>query len=245
VFTIQQAKSARFKAVTGVMAIAAAVWSAALPAGEDDPAQATVMLKKGDSIIFFGDSLTALAGQEAPKEHVTKGYVRIVRETLEKKHPDQEIRVDWVATGGHTVPDLLNRVEKDVIAKRPTIVVIQIGCNDARRIPKETFKTSLEELIDKLQGAGIQVIQCSLTSVGEKHDGTNRDDEKLEEFAQAEREVAKAKKVPLNDLRKAFVEYWKKNNPDNQPSGVLTYDGNHFNQKGMDFVAEQMLKKFK
>jgi lysophospholipase L1-like esterase len=245
VFTIQQAKSARFKAVTGVMAIAAAVWSAALPAGEDDPAQATVMLKKGDSIIFFGDSLTALAGQEAPKEHVTKGYVRIVRETLEKKHPDQEIRVDWVATGGHTVPDLLNRVEKDVIAKRPTIVVIQIGCNDARRIPKETFKTSLEELIDKLQGAGIQVIQCSLTSVGEKHDGTNRDDEKLEEFAQVERDVAKAKKVPLNDLRKAFVEYWKKNNPDNQPSGVLTYDGNHFNQEGMDFVAEQMLKKFK
>jgi isoamyl acetate esterase len=245
VFTIQQAKSARFKAVTGVMAIAAAVWSAALPAGEDDPAQATVMLKKGDSIIFFGDSLTALAGQEAPKEHVTKGYVRIVRETLEKTHADHQVKVDWVATGGHTVPDLLNRVEKDVIAKKPTIVVIQIGCNDARRIPKVTFKTSLEELIDKLQGAGIQVIQCSLTSVGEKHDGTNRDDEKLEEFAQIEREVAIAKKVPLNDLRKAFVEYWKKNNPDNQPSGVLTYDGNHFNQKGMDFVAEQMLKKFK
>jgi len=245
VFTIQQAKSARFKAVTGVMAIAAAVWSAALPAGEDDPAQATVMLKKGDSIIFFGDSLTALAGQEAPKEHVTKGYVRIVRETLEKTHADHQVKVDWVATGGHTVPDLLNRVEKDVIAKKPTIVVIQIGCNDARRIPKETFKTSLEELIDKLQGAGIQAIQCSLTSVGEKHDGTNRDDERLEEFAQVEREVAIAKKVPLNDLRKAFVEYWKKNNPDNQPSGVLTYDGNHFNQKGMDFVAEQMLKKFK
>jgi len=227
------------------MAIAAAVWSAALPAGEDDPAQATVMLKKGDSIIFFGDSLTALAGQEAPKEHVTKGYVRIVRETLEKTHADHQVKVDWVATGGHTVPDLLNRVEKDVIAKKPTIVVIQIGCNDARRIPKETFKTSLEELIDKLQGAGIQAIQCSLTSVGEKHDGTNRDDERLEEFAQVEREVAIAKKVPLNDLRKAFVEYWKKNNPDNQPSGVLTYDGNHFNQKGMDFVAEQMLKKFK
>jgi lysophospholipase L1-like esterase len=29
------------------------------------------------------------------------------------------------------------------------------------------------------------------------------------------------------------------------PSGILTYDGNHFNQKGHDFVAEQMLKKFK
>ena len=203
-----------------------------------------VSLQAGDRIIFFGDSLTALAGQEAPKQHVTKGYVRIVRETLQETHKDRPVEVKWVATGGHTVPDLLKRVDKDVIAKRPTIVVIQIGCNDARRIPKESFQASLEELIDRLQQANIQVVQCTLTSVGEKHDGTNKDDPKLDEFAQIEREVARAKNVPLNDLRKAFVAYWKANNPDNQPNGILTYDGNHFNQAGHQFVAEQMLKKF-
>jgi lysophospholipase L1-like esterase len=136
-------------------------------------------------------------------------------------------------------------VDNDVIAKKPTIVVIQIGCNDARRIPKEQFKASLEELIDRLQKANIQVVQCTLTSVGEKHDGTNKDDPKLEEFAEVERQVAKAKNVPLNDLRKAFVAHWKKNNPDNKPSGILTYDGNHFNDAGHRFVAEQMLRKFK
>jgi lysophospholipase L1-like esterase len=212
---------------------------------EDDLAAKQVVLKQGDRIIFFGDSLTSLAGEEKPKEHVSKGYVRIVRETLQAKHPDKAIEVDWVATGGHTVPDLLKRVDADVIAKRPTIVVIQIGCNDARRIPKATFRTGLEELIDKLQKAGIQVVQCSLTSVGEKHDGTNKDDPKLDEFAEVAREVANARQVPLNDLRKAFVNHWKKSNPDNKPSGILTYDGNHFNQKGMDFVAKQMLAKFK
>ncbi len=211
----------------------------------DEPATKQVELKKGDRIIFFGDSLTDMGGREVPKEHVTKGYVRIVRETLAEKHKDKGIEVDWVATGGHTVPDLLKRVDKDVIAKKPTIVVIQIGCNDARRIPKETFKSSLEELIDKLQKEKIQVIQCTLTSVGEKHDGTNKDDPKLDEFAVVEREVAKAKGVPLNDLREAFVSHWKKNNPDNKPNGILTYDGNHFNQAGMEFVAARMLSKFK
>jgi lysophospholipase L1-like esterase len=219
--------------------------SAQARAADEDVADKKVELKKGDRIIFFGDSLTALAGKEEPKEHVTKGYVRIVRETLHEKHKDKDIEVDWVATGGHTVPDLLKRVDKDVIAKKPTIVVIQIGCNDARRLPKEQFKAGLEELIDKLQKSNIQVIQCTLTSVGEKHDGTNKDDAKLEEFAAVEREVAKEKKVPLNDLRKAFVARWKKNNPDNKPSGILTYDGNHFNDAGHRFVAEQMLKKFK
>jgi lysophospholipase L1-like esterase len=206
-----------------------------------DPTTMKVQLKKGDRIIFFGDSLTALAGQEAPKQHVTKGYVRFVREAL----ADKGVEVDWVATGGHTVPDLIKRVDKDVIAKKPTIVVIQIGCNDARRIPKDTFRTSLEELIDRLQKAEIQVVQCTLTSVGEKHDGSNNDDPKLDEFAAIEREVAKEKKVPLTDLRKAFVAHRKTNNPDNKGSGILTYDGNHFNDAGHRFVAEQMLKRFK
>ncbi len=218
--------------------------SASLRADED-PAKKQVELKRGDRIIFFGDSLTFLAGKEEPKKHVSKGYVRIVRETLQETHKDKNIEVDWVATGGHTVPDLLKRVDRDVIAKKPTIVVIQIGCNDARRLPIEQFKTSLEELIDRLQKANIQVIQCTLTSVGEKHDGTNKDDAKLEAFAEVEHQVARAKQVPLNDLRKAFVAYWKKHNPDNKPNNILTYDGNHFNDAGHKFVAEQMLKKFK
>ncbi len=212
---------------------------------DEDVASRQVELKQGDRILFFGDSLTNLAGEEKPKEHVSKGYVRIVRETLQEKYKDKNLEVDWVATGGHTVPDLLERLDRDVLAKRPTIVVIQIGCNDARRIPKEKFRASLEELIDRLHKAGVQVVQCSLTSVGEKYDGTNKDDPKLDEFAQVEREIAKAKNVPLNDLRKAFVAYWKANNPDNKPSGILTYDGNHFNQKGHEFVAEQMLGKFR
>jgi isoamyl acetate esterase len=212
---------------------------------QEDMASKQVDLKDGDRIIFFGDSLTNRAGEEKPKEHVSKGYVRIVRDVLHEKHKDKHIDVDWVATGGHTVPDLLERVDRDVIAKKPTIVVIQIGCNDARRIPKETFEASLVQLIDKLRASDIQVVQCSLTSVGEKHDGTNKDDPKLDEFAEVERKIANAKRVPLVDLRKAVVAYWKKNNLDNRSSGVLTYDGNHFNQKGHDFVAEQMLSKFK
>ncbi len=204
----------------------------------DDPTAALVPLKRGDHILFFGDSLTAGALG-------AKGYVTIVRDTMTKKNPDLDLQVSAVATGGHTVPDLLKRLDKDVLTKKPTIVVIQIGCNDARRIPKDTFKSGLEELIDRLHKADIRVIQCSLTSVGEKHDGTNKDDVKLEAFAQVAREVAKDKKVPLNDLRKAFVEYWKKNNPDHKTSGFLTYDGNHFNDTGHQFVAEQMMKKFR
>src|SRR5262245_12826766 len=226
--------------------LALAALALAAPAFAADDAPTTIELKKGDHILFFGDSLTALAGQEKPKEHVTKGYVRIVRETLEEKHRDMKLTVSWVATGGHTVADLLKRVDKDVIAKMPTVVFIQIGVNDANRgVTKEKFKSQLEELIGKLQRADARVVLCSLTSLGEKYDGSNRIDKRLDELAEVARAVAKERKIPLNDLRKAFVDYWKKHNTENTASGLLTYDGNHFNQKGMEYVAEQMLKKLR
>ncbi|HJZ91615.1 MAG TPA: hypothetical protein VKE40_12140 [Gemmataceae bacterium] len=50
--------------------------------------------------------------------------------------------------------------------------------------------------------------------------------------------MAKGKGVPLNDFRRAFVEHWRKNNPDHKPSGILTYEGNHFYDTGHRFVAE-------
>jgi lysophospholipase L1-like esterase len=212
---------------------------AAASSAAPDPTAAIVTLKKGDRILFFGDSLTALA--LGPK-----GYVSLVRDTLKKKHPNLSLEILAVATGGHRVTDLLKRVDRDVISKKPTVVFIQIGVNDANGgVTPEQLKSQLEQLIGKLQKAGARVILCSLTSLGEKYDGSNRIDKKLDALAEVARQVARQRNIPLNDLRKAFVTYWKKNNPENKDRGILTYDGNHFNATGHQFVAKEMLKKLK
>src|SRR5262249_36493343 len=125
------------------------------------------------------------------------------------------------------------------------IVVIQGGVPDALRYKRDRFKTGLEELIESLQKGGARVVVCSCTSLGEKRDGSNRIDKNLDELAEVARDVARARKLPLNDLRKVFKDYWKKHNPDNKASWILTHDGNHFNVAGNRFVAEQMLKMFK
>jgi lysophospholipase L1-like esterase len=215
--------------------------TASLAAADDDPAQKQIELKKGDKIIFFGDSLTALAVKDKNVPE-GKGYVPLVREALK----DKGVEVDAVATGGHKVTDLLARVDKDVIGKKPTIVVIQIGVNDmSRGVTPDMFKSQLEELIDKLQKGGAQVVLCSCTCRVEGYKPDDAMDKKLDALADVARGLAKDKKLPLNDLRKAFIEYWKKNNPENKPKGFLTYDGNHWTETGHKFVAEQMLKKFK
>jgi len=205
------------------------------------PASRQVRLKKGDRIIFFGDSLTALAVKDA---HVPegKGYVPVVRAALK----DREVDVDAVATGGHKVTDLLERVDQDVLAKKPAIVVIQIGVNDASAgVTPELFKAQLEELIGKLQQGGARVIQCTCTCRIEGYDPENAMDKKLDALAEVARGIASEKQLPLVDLRQAFIDYWKANNPENKPKGFLTYDGNHWTETGHKYVAEQMLKKFK
>ena len=217
------------------------VWGASARAQDEDPAQKTIALKQGDKVLFFGDSLTALAikDKNVPEG---KGYVPLVREAMKEKG----VEVDAVATGGHKVTDLLKRVDADVIAKKPTIVVIQIGVNDAgANVTPEMFKAQLEELIDRLQKGGAQVIQCSCTCRIEGYSAENAMDKKLDALADVARGIAKEKKLQLVDLRKAFLEYWKANNPENKPKGFLTYDGNHWTEVGHRYVADQMLKKFK
>lgn len=218
-------------------------WCAVTGAQDADPAEKTVELKKGDKIIFFGDSLTALAVKDRNVPE-GKGYVPLVREALKAKG----VEVDAVATGGHKVTDLLKRVDKDVIEKKPTFVVIQIGVNDASRgVTPDEFRSQLLELIGKLQAGGAQVLQCTCTCRIEGYNLENEKgmDKKLDALAEVARGIAKEKKLPLVDLRKAFIDYWKKNNPDNQPKGFLTYDGNHWTETGHQYVSEQMLKKFK
>jgi len=206
-----------------------------------DPASRQVQLKKGDRIIFFGDSLTALAIKD-PNVPEGKGYVPLVRAALK----DHEIEVDAVATGGHKVTDLLKRVDEDVLSKKPTLVVIQIGVNDASAgVTPELFKVQLEELIGKLQHGGARVVQCTCTCRIEGYNAENAMDKKLDALAEVARGIAKEKQLALVDLRKAFIDFWKVNNPENKPKGVLTYDGNHWTETGHKYVAEQMLKKFK
>jgi lysophospholipase L1-like esterase len=206
-----------------------------------NPASRQIQLKKGDRIIFFGDSLTALAVKD-PNVPEGKGYVPLVRAALK----EAGIEVDAVATGGHKVTDLLKRVDGDVLAKKPTIVVIQIGVNDASAgVTPELFKAQLEELIGKLQQGGAQVMQCTCTCRIEGYDPGNAMDKKLDALAEVARTIATEKQLPLVDLRKAFIDYWKTHNPENKPRGFLTYDGNHWTETGHQYVAEQMLKKFK
>jgi lysophospholipase L1-like esterase len=203
----------------------------------------TKPLAKGDRIVFFGDSITQAA--VGPK-----GYITVIGQNLAAKHPDLGVELIGAGISGNKVPNLQARVDKDVIAKTPTMVVIYIGINDvwhgekdpARGTDPEKFEAGLREVIGKITAAGAQVVLCTPSVIGEKKDGGNPLDAKLDQYSDISRELAAELKLPLCDLRKAFVDYLKDHNPDNAEKGILTSDRVHLNEAGNKFVAATMLK---
>jgi isoamyl acetate esterase len=200
-------------------------------------------LKKGERIVFLGDSITQ--GGVAPK-----GYVTLIKNALQEKHKDLGIEVIGAGVSGNKVPDLQKRLQKDVLDQKPTLVVIYIGINDVwhgekdptKGTSKEDYEAGLKEVIGKCTAAGARVVLCTPSVIGEKPEGGNTLDSKLDEYADISRKVAKDLKVELCDLRQAFLDYEKANNPDKKESGVLTGDRVHLNDAGNKFVAETLLK---
>ena len=197
-------------------------------------------VKAGDRIVFLGDSITQ--GGVGPN-----GYVTLVKQQLENLSLDPAVEVIGAGISGNKVPDLQNRLERDVLNKKPTIVVIYIGINDVwhsesgRGTSKENFEKGLKEIIQKIRDAGAKVILCTASVIGEKNDGSNKLDKMLDEYCDVSRAVAAETKVQLLDLRKAFLAHSLANNKDNKESGILTSDRVHLNAAGNRFVANQML----
>ncbi|RJP70693.1 MAG: G-D-S-L family lipolytic protein [Ignavibacteriales bacterium] len=199
-------------------------------------------LKENDRIIFFGDSITQLG--ENPG-----GYVRLVRDSLTSKYKNLNLEIIGAGISGHKVPDLIARLDKDVLSKQPTIVVIYIGINDVWHwdlkidgTTKEKFEEGLKFLIGKINENNARVILCTPSVVGERSDSLNKLDKMLDEYADISRRVAKETGSSLCDLRSAFLEYELANNPKQLHEGILTYDGVHLSAEGNRFVAKKMIE---
>ncbi len=200
------------------------------------PSRAMAQQEVAQRIVFLGDSITQAGDRPG-------GYVALVREEI----GSDKVQVIGAGISGNRVPDLQKRLQKDVLDKDPTMVVIYIGINDVwhsrsgRGTSAEDFESGLRELVAKIKNKGARVILCTATVIGEKTDGSNSLDQMLDQYCAISRKVASDTGVTLLDLRKAFVEHLKTHNPENRSKGILTTDEVHLNAAGNRFLAEQML----
>ena len=154
---------------------------------------------------------------------------------------------------------------------KPDYVLVQFGHNDQpghgskrETDPKTTYKANMERYVDEGRAAGIQVIL--VTSLSRREWGADgKIHSSLAPYAEAVRQIASEKHVPLIDLQARSIELYdklgkaeilklspKKNaDPNSKNSDTASavnegYDGTHLNAKGSEvigrIVADEMIK---
>jgi lysophospholipase L1-like esterase len=196
-------------------------------------------------VIFFGDSITEAGVKPG-------GYVLKVADLAAKENKSAQYDFIGSGIGGNKVYDLYLRLEDDVLSKNPDVVVIYIGVNDVWHKQShgtgtdyDKFEKFYNALIKKIQAKGAKIILATPAVVGERTDFSNELDGDLNRYSSLIRSIARNNNLPLVDLRKAFLEYNKANNPENKESGILTTDRVHLNDKGNELVATEMWKAIK
>jgi lysophospholipase L1-like esterase len=202
---------------------------------------ASAMLKQDvKKILFFGDSITQAGVKPG-------GYIALIGDGLKTKGLADKYQLIGAGIGGNKVYDLYLRMDDDVIAKHPDVVVIWVGVNDVWH--KASFGTGTDAdkfekfyiaIIKKLQAKNIRVILCTPATIGERTDFSNQQDGDMNRYSQIIRDLATKNNCELLDLRKIFLEYNLQNNPENKESGILTLDRVHLNDKGNQLVADKM-----
>jgi lysophospholipase L1-like esterase len=191
-------------------------------------------------IVFFGDSITQAGVNEG-------GYIRRVDTLIAKAGLSDRYETIGKGIGGNKIYDLFLRMDADVLALKPDIVVVYVGVNDVWH--KSSFGTGTdyekfghfyEAVVGRLKSAGIRVILATPAVIGEKTDHSNEQDGDLNHYSNWIRRYAADNGLSLVDLRKTFLEYNLRNNPANVEKGILTTDRVHLNEKGNQVVAEAM-----
>lgn len=191
-----------------------------------------IKVQSGQKVAFLGDSITQF-GWERPG-----GYVRLVVAGLDSVG----VKVVPVPAGisGNTSRDMLARVDRDVISKKPDWMTLSCGVNDVwhglNGVDLPTYKTNMAAIVDKAQAAGIKVMILTATVIQE---GDNPFNQKLVAYNDYLRELAKEKNLPLADLNTNFWTYLKAPH-----TGGLTVDGVHMNPKGNMLMARGILDAF-
>ena len=198
--------------------------------------------EKKKKVVFFGDSITQAAVEKG-------GYIDVLQNMITEKGAADKFELNGAGISGNKIYDLYLRIEKDVLDKKPDVVVIWVGVNDVWHKSSSGTGTDFDKfgrfydaVVKKIQQGGAKVIVVTPAAIGEKNDYSNSQDGDLNGYSSWLRKYVKDNGLGLVDLRTIFHEYSLAHNPDNLSKGILTSDGVHLNPKGNALVAEEMWK---
>ena len=198
---------------------------------------AEILVKSGESIAFLGDSITQF-GANGPG-----GYVRLVASGLAAQGID--VTVIPAGVSGNKSNDMLARLDKDVLSKKPTWMTLSCGVNDVwhgdKGVSLDAYKRNIIEILNRCQQAGVKVVVLTATQINLPI--TNPENVKLADYNAFLRATAIARNLPLADLNAAMVAEQETLEKEGNKR-TLTGDGVHMNLFGNLVMAKGVLTTF-
>ena len=160
------------------------------------------LLKDGDRVVFFGDSITT--------QHT---WTRDVEAYVKLRRPEWSVTFINAGVGGNTAADGLARMDVDVFAHRPTLVLVNFGMNDAGFPPGTdgaAFEKNVTEIFDRLAKAKVRAVWIDTSpfdvdGLGPKHWGRAKQ-QRIEEEVSFAHKLGADRKLPVVEWQKPLTD---------------------------------------
>jgi acyl-CoA thioesterase-1 len=212
----------------------------AQPACPSAPAEQPIMLPHFHAallhdlegiIVTLGSSST----RGAMASDIAHAYPAVLQQVLSAGLADSHIAVINRGISGQDAPEELARIDRDVLAIRPQLVIWQVGANGAlRKSDPEAFRQMVTEGVQRIQAAGADVVLMD-------NQQTPRllamADESV--FDQTLAQVAKETGTALFS-RRALMRTWQRHGV--ELADFIAPDGLHHNDRGYFCVAQALAR---
>lgn len=203
-------------------------------------------------IVALGDSITNGTGLSGVSEAQT--FREIVRRELAARLR-KSVEVINAGVNGDVATQAVHRLQRDVLDRKPDIVTIMFGGNEAGfyrpetggfsdtpRVPREHFKAAVAGLVDRFRAGRIAVVLLTCPPMTERYWGMHLDAYQkqginflVKDYAQAVRDVAAEKNVALVDVYNAFQQ---------DPARLDCFpDGLHPDARGHRLIADLLVER--
>jgi len=208
-------------------------------------------LPEGARILFQGDSITD-GGRSRNDDwnHVMgHGYAYLLASRLCFDYPEKNYHFFNRGISGNTVPDLLNRWEKDTLELKPDILSILVGVNDASAavdnkpgFDADTYDKKYRSLLDltrkNLPETRLVICEPFILPVGKIKTQWAKWQDEIQKQQQVAKELAKEYNCAFVPFQSHFDKALKR-----APEDFWMWDGVHPMPAGHELMARVWLKE--
>ena len=191
-------------------------------------------LPDGTRLVFLGDSITEQLA-----------YTRYVMDYFALRYPDTKISFRNAGWSGDTAPGGMERLQRDVLSLKPTVVTICFGMNDGGYASfdqdrYDRYIKSMTGLVQTLKEHGMRVVLLTPGVVDEDIDNKGYNDT-LTRYAQGVKELAASEQVAVFDINALMGDVQARAKRDH-PKFTMIPDSVHPDAPGQALMAYGLLK---